>query len=412
MSNDKNSTKPINYGELSDRFSRDMNSKSHKYGNTIDIELDKLSANKNQTRFEYDDFGFFELSNENVSGEKEKEINAFVEEIKKNEDMNSLITSIKNFGLQQPIGVSEQKTSEGTISYQVIFGHRRVFAYKVLAYEEKKRLKAEGKSLKENKFMTIKAILCDNKNFNSDDFENIEGSLMLNIVENLYRKDLNLIEKGVMYERLAEQVKKEEVEKISKEIAIEKANSKAKKTKGEKSIRLEKVANFLGVKPREVFEAVRTANLLHPSIVKEILESKKPGCEVRTDGNVLQDLTKLNGYPEQQLLWDKFKKSTISRETMKVKIIETKMLLGLALRADESQTIESKNSQKIQKSKSGIRFVKDNQGFKIRNKEITELSEKENSLLETKVKKAIFDFFKEKKKILFDEKMGNDSTEE
>lgn len=409
MSND-NSSKPIqplDYTEATDRNERDLGrDESEKI---TDLELDRLVANKNQTRLEYDDLGFFEINKDNLDEEELKQIESFISKIKENEDINSLITSIKNYGLQQPIGV--YKYGINPLRYEVIFGHRRTLAYKILAHEEKMRLKKEGKPLQENKYKKIKAIVYDRKSFVSKGFEALDGSFMLNVVENLYRKDLNLIEKGILYEELAKKVKKEEIEEEKKRLEQTAATANARK-KTEHSIALEKVAIFLGISPTEVSNAVRIKNGLHPEIIKQIIDSKLSSKEkIKIDIFILQELTKLRGYIEQLELWNYYQKNTVNREKMRMKVIETKSLLGLSLRSDEKDTIET-GRLNFKKGSSEIKFVKDNQGFKIRNKAIAELTEKDNQLLETKIKKAISEFFKEKKKILFDEMMGNDSTEE
>jgi len=86
-----------------------------------------------------------------------------------NEDLNELMTSIKDVGLMQPIGV--QETNEG---YILIWGYRRLLACKKLGLR------------------TIQATIFLDKNETMSE----EDFLIYNVTENIHRKATNMVELG------------------------------------------------------------------------------------------------------------------------------------------------------------------------------------------------------------------------
>lgn len=122
-------------------------------GPVFQIEVEKIQLNPYQPRKEYDQ-----------------------------EALNELATSIREFGILQPLLVSKitQETETGArILYQLIAGHRRLMAAKQLG------------------FKTVPVII-----------RNVQKkmeSLEMAIVENIQREDLNIIETARAYSRLSEE---------------------------------------------------------------------------------------------------------------------------------------------------------------------------------------------------------------
>lgn len=395
MNHDK-SHKAMNYDAMTTHFNNDVGArtKNDKEGKTMRIEkipLDKLAANRFQTRLGYDKIG-----KKNETG-KEEEI---PDEIKEDEEFKSLKQSISKHGLQQPIGVHELPTSDGGIGYEIIFGHRRVLAFKLL-FEEQKKLNVPDS---ENKYKTIQAIIHPNEELgteSSDGFKNVDKLLVLNIIENLHRKDLSLIEKAFIYERLQDQI---DEKKVNEEYENKKKEAKKKnisKIPGKKSIALKFVADFLNIDYINVLKTVRAKNSLHGSIIKEILEARNDEKKkIRIDNTILIELGTLKGSQEQLKLWDDFQKNKTSREDMRERIREAREELGLIkTNLGLMKTNGKDNKNQISKSKEydGIRIHRDKQGLKIRNERIVQLEEKEKFLLEREISKTIDKFLKEKK---------------
>lgn len=95
--------------------------------------------------------------------------------ILREKDLASLMESIRNQGLQQPIGLIKLSNGE----YMLKFGSRRLTACKKLGYD---KIRAEV----------------------TDDDLNKTDLLLVSIAENLHRKDLNPVELGSACERLKE----------------------------------------------------------------------------------------------------------------------------------------------------------------------------------------------------------------
>lgn len=399
MNNDK-SREPIKYDALMTHYIGDVGHRTSKQSNAIkiiDIELDKLSANKFQTRLEYDDLG----NNNEVPNE-----------IGQDKEIDSLKHSIEIYGLQQPIGISSVKTTDEKIKFQVIFGHRRVLAYKLLFQEQK----AKGIPDSENRYRTIKAIIHENENLgliSPNEFKNIDKLFMLNVVENLYRKDLNLIEKAIIYETLQKQIKEEVIEK---EYEIEKAKARKAnifKVIGKTSIALKHVADFLKIDYISVLRAVRAKNSLHEKIVEEILEARKSNNKkIRLDSTFLIELATLRGTEKQLQLWKDFQDTNkkISREDMRDLIRKAKEELELVKINGDYKNLKEKGDKENRKTKNkeydGIKIVRDKQGFKIRNEKIAQLDQKEEFLLKKEISKTVNNFLKEKKTSKFFKKLN------
>lgn len=406
--------KPINYDTTTANYDRD----SSRWGipsskmEIEDIELSRLSANKFQTRLEYDDLG---------------NDNEIPNEIEQDAEILSLSRSIETHGLQQPIGVSLVPSTDKTKRYQVIFGHRRVLAYKILFQKEEERIakekKENGRSNRENRFKAIKAIVYKNENLgltSSENFNDINRLFMINVVENLHRKDLSIIEKGIIYEELQNQIKPETIDKKYEEAKKRAKEAKFNRVIGKASIALNCVADFLGIEYLEVLRAVRIKNSLHKDIIKEILEARKSTAKnsIRIDVKILEDLATLRGFPKQTELWKRFqnKENRISREEMRNEIRQAREELGLIKTNDDYKKIEEKSNNKDQKEKSkqydGIKIVRDKQGLKIRNNNITQLTLKEEYYLEQEILTTINNFFKDREKGSLSKKISKLEIEE
>lgn len=377
-----------------------------------DIELSRLSANKFQTRLEYDDLG---------------NDNEIPNEIEQDAEILSLSKSIETHGLQQPIGVNEVPSTDNTKRYQVIFGHRRVLAYKILFQKEEERIarekKENGTSNTENRFKAIKAIVYKSENLgltSSENFNGIDRLFMINVVENLHRKDLSIIEKGIIYEELQDQIKPETIDKKYEEAKKRAKEAKFNRVIGKASIALNCVADFLGIEYLEVLRAVRIKNSLHKDIIKEILEARRNTTKnsIRIDVKILEDLATLRGFPKQMELWKRFqnKENRISREEMRNKIRQAREELGLIKTNDDYKKIDEKSNNKDQKEKSkqydGIKIVRDKQGLKIRNNNITQLASKEKYYLEQEILATINNFFKDREKGSLSKKISKLEIEE
>ncbi len=91
----------------------------------------------------------------------------------KDKELAELMDSIKQHGLLQPIGIAK---TNGHSQYEIAFGNRRFEACKKLGMH------------------TIKCIILENVNTTED-------MLTMNLIENLQRKDITILEQGrIMYE--------------------------------------------------------------------------------------------------------------------------------------------------------------------------------------------------------------------
>ncbi|PAF53796.1 hypothetical protein BKH42_03450 [Helicobacter sp. 13S00482-2] len=299
----------------------------------IDVPIDKLQPNQNQTRLLYNDF-------------KDKKI-------LENEDIINLADNIKKFGLQQPIGVQEVsirlETGEIKQGYEVIFGHRRVYA------------------CIKNNFQTIKAILYkkeDMENFEENGLD-LERKFIFNIIENLQREELNIIEEAMIYKKIIENYRELE-EKTS----------------------IQKIAQLLGIKPLKIYRALKIEKSLHQDIIDElsgtIRNRKKP---IKKDIVVLQRLSNLKDYPKEQIkLWNSYQEDKINRD-MTLEYIEA-ILKG--------EQLSKKRNQKS--FEGGIRFKKDNQGLKIRYEKIIHLEHVAQYELQKQIASLITDFMEKREK--------------
>jgi ParB/RepB/Spo0J family partition protein len=100
----------------------------------------------------------------------------------KDAHLNELMASIKQHGLEQPIGVGQTKSGK----YTLIFGHRRLTACKKLGWK------------------TIPAKISDEPD--------LKDFLLLNVTENIQRKDVTVIELGRVCDRLKRQMDMNEKE--------------------------------------------------------------------------------------------------------------------------------------------------------------------------------------------------------
>lgn len=130
---------------LTNKFSTEEINKIDKQTRVLDVELDKIQLNPHQPRQKFD-----------------------------HDDLEDLINSIKEYGIIQPLIVTEL----GDDSYQLIAGERRLRAAKVL-------------NLK-----TVPAIVRAAKE---------QEKLELALIENIQRKNLNPLEEALSYKRLMDE---------------------------------------------------------------------------------------------------------------------------------------------------------------------------------------------------------------
>jgi len=147
------------------------------------IDLDKLDSISTSASMKENDFVSHAIQNE-LNKLIEIDVDLIYEnphqprlEIK-DTDLLELANSIEQNGLIQPI--SSNKNSDG--KYEVIAGHRRLAAYKLL---NKKK---------------IKAIVISQMDSNNTEYNSKMSSIAL--VENLQRKDLNVIETAIAISNL------------------------------------------------------------------------------------------------------------------------------------------------------------------------------------------------------------------
>ena len=136
--------------------------------NVFYVETNKIKANPDQPRHDFDEEGIKELSK-----------------------------SVRKYGVLQPLLVTkvETETSKGLeVSYQLIAGERRLRASQVAGLPQ------------------VPVII-------RDEFEHKQDRLEVALIENVQRKDLNPVEEAEAYDRLAKEfglTHKEIAEKVSK----------------------------------------------------------------------------------------------------------------------------------------------------------------------------------------------------
>lgn len=136
--------------------------------NVFYVEINKIKANPDQPRHDFDEEGIKELSK-----------------------------SVRKYGVLQPLLVTkiETETPKGLeVSYQLIAGERRLRASQVAGLPQ------------------VPVII-------RDEFEHKQDRLEVALIENVQRKDLNPIEEAEAYDRLAQEfglTQKEIAEKVSK----------------------------------------------------------------------------------------------------------------------------------------------------------------------------------------------------
>jgi len=140
----------------------------NKRENIFYVETNKIRANPDQPRQDFDDEGIKELSK-----------------------------SVRKYGVLQPLLVSkiETETSKGLeVSYQLIAGERRLRASNMAGLPQ------------------VPVII-------RDEFDNKKDRLEVALIENVQRKDLNPVEEAEAYDRLAKEfglTQKEIADKVSK----------------------------------------------------------------------------------------------------------------------------------------------------------------------------------------------------
>jgi len=148
--------------------SNDNNKQDSKKENVFYVEINKIKANPDQPRRDFDDEGLRELAK-----------------------------SIRKYGVLQPLLVSkvETETLKGRdVSYSLIAGERRLRAAKMAGLPH------------------VPVII-------RDDFEEKQKRLEVAMIENVQRKDLNPVEEAEAYERFHKEfglTQKEIAEKVSK----------------------------------------------------------------------------------------------------------------------------------------------------------------------------------------------------
>lgn len=136
--------------------------------NVFYVEINKIKANPDQPRRDFNEEGIKELSK-----------------------------SVRKYGILQPLLVTkvETETSKGLeVSYQLIAGERRLRASQVAGLSQ------------------VPVII-------RDEFEHKQDRLEVALIENVQRKDLNPVEEAEAYDRLAKEfglTQKEIAEKVSK----------------------------------------------------------------------------------------------------------------------------------------------------------------------------------------------------
>lgn len=136
--------------------------------NIFYVEINKIKANPDQPRHDFDEEGIKELSK-----------------------------SVRKYGVLQPLLVTkvETETPKGLeVSYQLIAGERRLRASQVAGLPQ------------------VPVII-------RDEFEHKQDRLEVALIENVQRKDLNPVEEAEAYDRLAKEfglTQKEIAEKVSK----------------------------------------------------------------------------------------------------------------------------------------------------------------------------------------------------
>lgn len=136
--------------------------------NVFYVETNKIKANPDQPRRDFDEEGIKELSR-----------------------------SVRKYGVLQPLLVTkvETETSKGLeVSYQLIAGERRLRASRVAGLPQ------------------VPVII-------RDEFDNKKDRLEVALIENVQRKDLNPVEEAEAYDRLAKEfglTQKEIADKVSK----------------------------------------------------------------------------------------------------------------------------------------------------------------------------------------------------
>lgn len=262
------------------------------------VPIDMLLPNPKQTRF-----GYEELDNKDLL---------------ESQDIIDLADSIEKHGLKQPIGISLvhgcEKLDYPQRKYYVEYGHRRVLAHKRLGRDK------------------IAAII----NPNDLSFDELR---MTNIIENLQRKNLDIVEEGTIYHEL-----------------YEKYNS------------LEQMSKLLKIHAPRIVNAMKIVRKLHPSIIKELRRA-----ETKKDINFLYRLCKLHESPEAQIkIFEQYQQGKLDRESGIQKI--DSIVGDNSLRARPKRTRGFLNGE--------VKAVYDKQGLKIRSEIFDRFSQEEKIYFE------------------------------
>lgn len=274
------------------------------------VPINMLLPNPKQTRFGYED-----LDNEDLL---------------KSQDIIDLADSIEKHGLKQPIGITLlhgcEKLDYPQRKYYVEYGHRRVLAHKRLKRDE------------------IAAII------NPSDLSDDELR-MTSIIENLQRKNLNLIEEGTFYHEL-----------------YDKYDS------------LEKMSQLLKVQSSRIVNAMKIVKKLHPEIIKDLL---KPGT--KKDIIFLYRLCNLHENPEIQIkIFREFRDGKLDRESGMEKV---DLIVG-------SNSLKGRPKRIKTLLNGEVKAVYDKQGLKIRSEIFNRLNQEEKIYFEKDLQELFGKFIK------------------
>lgn len=266
----------------------------------IEVPISKLMDNPKQTRFGY------EIENEAILKEK---------------NIEQLANSIEKDGLKQPIGICPSQIDPS--KYAIVFGHRRVLAFIRLGRDK------------------IPAVLVEEMNK--------DKLFKSNIIENLQRKDLSLIEEGMIYNELLKKGTKEEMS--SREVAEE-----------------------LNVDVSRISRVLSITSKLKDSILERLRDP-----DAKKDVHFLYRLTKITDPILQEKIFNKFQDGKLDRESG---MEEIKNIL-------ESIKKGIKPKEKIE---DGVITKEDNQGLKIRGSAFKSLSAKSRFAIQARIRDLIKEY--------------------